>query len=242
VYYHIRKLEKAGLIKVERREERQGAVARYYSLVSPAFVIVARKEWSAAGGREVPPILHGFIKDGKINCRIIVGSPDPHGPNKARARDPYYGLDLALFLGSFCGEVHGITRLDTEVREHELADNLVCIGGPVTNLVTARFADDMPLYFKTTDHWAVVSKISGNEYNEESTGIIIRIDNPLKEGKSVIVLAGRDIQGTKAAILGFIKLAHTGFKNVHDKKSHAKVVQGVDLDGDGIVDDVEVME
>ena len=39
VYYHIRKLEKAGAITVAREEEKKGAKAKYFRAVSPAFGI-----------------------------------------------------------------------------------------------------------------------------------------------------------------------------------------------------------
>jgi DNA-binding transcriptional ArsR family regulator len=243
VYYHIRQLEKAGLIKVARTEEKQGAVARYYSLVSPAFALIARQEWSAEGVRGQPPsIFHDFIVGGRMNCRIIVGSPDPHGPHKARARDCYFGLDLALFMGSLCNAITPVTKLDTEIREKDLEDNLICIGGPVTNMVTARFINEMPLYFKTTDGWAICSKLSNAEYIEDAAGLIIRIPNPLKEGKHIIIIAGKGIEGTKAAVIALTKHPDADWRNLHDKKTYAKVVEGIDVDGDGVIDDVEFRE
>ena len=39
VYYHIRKLAKAGAIVVTREEKKKGATAKYYKTVSPAFGI-----------------------------------------------------------------------------------------------------------------------------------------------------------------------------------------------------------
>ena len=39
VYYHIRKLAKAGAITVVREEKKKGATAKYYKAVSPAFGI-----------------------------------------------------------------------------------------------------------------------------------------------------------------------------------------------------------
>src|SRR4030042_930639 len=39
VYYHIRKLAKAGAIVVKREEKKKGATAKYYKTVSPAFGI-----------------------------------------------------------------------------------------------------------------------------------------------------------------------------------------------------------
>ncbi|KON31749.1 hypothetical protein AC478_02280, partial [miscellaneous Crenarchaeota group-1 archaeon SG8-32-3] len=39
VYYHIRKLAKAGAITVEREEKKKGATAKYYKTISSAFGI-----------------------------------------------------------------------------------------------------------------------------------------------------------------------------------------------------------
>ena len=39
IYYHIRNLEKAGIIKVVKKETKQGATANSYALTEPAFVI-----------------------------------------------------------------------------------------------------------------------------------------------------------------------------------------------------------
>ena len=39
IYYHIRKLAKAGAIIVVREEKKKGATAKYYKTVSPAFGI-----------------------------------------------------------------------------------------------------------------------------------------------------------------------------------------------------------
>src|SRR5271157_4015988 len=39
VYYHIRKLERSGAIKVEYEEKKKGAIAKYYRAVSSAFGI-----------------------------------------------------------------------------------------------------------------------------------------------------------------------------------------------------------
>ena len=37
IYYHIRNLEKSGIIKIVRKETKQGATANFYSLTEPAF-------------------------------------------------------------------------------------------------------------------------------------------------------------------------------------------------------------
>src|SRR3989344_5550997 len=108
IYYHIRNLEKAGIIKIAKKETRQGATANFYALTEPAFVIKFKElETTSKLGqiKNESEFLDPFIKDGQLNSLIIVGSPDPHGPDKARSRDGYYGMDLALFLGTFLNYV-----------------------------------------------------------------------------------------------------------------------------------------
>ena len=141
IYYHIRNLEKAGIIKVVKRETKQGATANFYALAEPAFV-VRFKDFETTSKIEVrneSEFLEPFIKDGQLDSLIIVGSPDPHGPDKARSRDGYYGMDLALFLGTFLNYVPKFNvKLDTEVRDEDLQNNLILIGGPVVNKIVEK--------------------------------------------------------------------------------------------------------
>src|SRR3989338_8860489 len=90
IYYHIRNLEKAGAIKVAKKETRQGATANFYTLEESAFVIRFKNFESTskiAQIRNESEFLEPFIKNGQLDALIIVGSPDPHGPDKARSRD-----------------------------------------------------------------------------------------------------------------------------------------------------------
>ncbi|MBI2131078.1 winged helix-turn-helix transcriptional regulator, partial [Candidatus Woesearchaeota archaeon] len=108
IYYHVRNLEKSGIIQVVKRESRKGTTANYYSVVEPALVISFRNfelTNKIAQVKSESKFLEPFIRDGVLDAMIIVGSPDPHGPDKARSRDGYYGMDLALFLGTFLNYV-----------------------------------------------------------------------------------------------------------------------------------------
>jgi hypothetical protein len=59
----------------------------------------------------------------------------------------------------------------------------------------------------------------------------------------VLVVAGKRYTGTRAVMISFIKHFSELVKgNKHNSKISAKVVEGVDLDSDGVVDDVEVLE
>ncbi|MBW2972307.1 S-layer protein [Candidatus Woesearchaeota archaeon] len=246
VYYHVRNLEKAGIIKVVRQETVHGTVAKFYRVAEAALVVKFRelvpKQEISPTDEKVAHFLAPFIVDGKLDARIIVGSPDPHGPENARSRDGYYGIDIALFLGTFINHVPEINvRLDTEVKEAELKENLIIIGGPITNRVTERFNRHLPVYFAPDKN--IYSKISKTAYSSDETGIIVKIKNPLNPEKSVLVVAGKRFSGTRAAITAFLK----GFRQIYSGNRLkpgviAKVVEGLDLDSDGVVDAVEFRE
>ena len=243
IYYHIRNLERAGIIKVVKRETKQGATANFYALAEPAFV-VRFKDFEATSKIEVrneSEFLEPFIKDGQLDSLIIVGSPDPHGPDKARSRDGYYGMDLALFLGTFLNYVPKFNvKLDTEVAEKDFNNNLILIGGPVVNKVTEKVNAKLPIKFEDGN---IRSTISNETYPQDECGLIVKAKSPFNPDKCILVVAGKRFSGTRAAIIAFLK----GFKritagNVHKPEIKAKVVEVVDLDSDGIIDDIEFRE
>jgi len=228
-HYHFNRLRGDGVIEVVRTEARRGAVTRFFGVKDKAFAVMLRDERSK--GRGVPPLLRGFYPRGSFDGKIVVGSPDPHGPFQARARDGYYAADLALYLGSLGDTASPSVRLDTEVRSEELRGNVVLVGGPIVNLVTARINDSLPLRIEPSPQ-SVFSEKSGKHYHENA-GMVYRAGNPWGDGE-LLVVAGRSIGGTKAAILAVVQKAAllTG----------ANVVRGVDLDGDGVVDAAEIVE
>lgn len=244
VYYHIRNLEKAGIIKVVKKETKQGATANFYALIEPAFVIKFRDfetTHKIAQIRNESEFLEPFIKDGQLDSLIIVGSPDPHGPDKARSRDGYYGMDLALFLGTFLNYVPKFNvKLDTEVRDEDLENNLILIGGPVVNKVVEKVNLKLPIRFENGN---IKSEISNESYPQDECGLIVKAKSPFNKDKYVLVVAGKRFSGTRAAIIAFLK----DFKkitngNLHNSSIKANVVEGIDLDSDGIIDDIEFRE
>ncbi len=248
VYYHVKNLEKAGIIKIVKQENKQGAVAHFYTLTEPSFVVrfssfEETHKLSAVKGKE-QSLLEPFIINGKLNAQIIVGSPDPHGSDKARSRDGYYGIDFGLFLGTFLNAVQKLhVKLDTEVREEDLRQNLIIIGGPITNKTMDKFNDTLPIFFDRKNDMNITSQLSKNTYTSDETGIIVKTKNPFAENTFVLVLAGKRHSGTRAAIIGFLQgMQDILSGNAHNPKILAKVVEGIDLDSDGIVDAVEFRE
>lgn len=246
IYYHIRNLESAGVITVIDTKTIGGAKANIYSLKKPAIVIRlgAFEDCHAVMGKQDPEFLKPFIEDGQLNAVIVAGSPDPHGPEMARSRDGYYGMDIALFFGTFLSSVRGpCVKLDTEAREEDLKENLILIGGPIVNNITRKINNKLPIKFDKKRNWAVFSKISNKYYLADEIGIIVKTKNPFNSRKRLLLIAGKKHMGTRAAMLAFLKHFDKICEgNRFNPKQHAKVVEGRDFDADGIVDDVEVHE
>lgn len=255
VFYHINQLRRAGLIEVEKREEKRGGVAKYFAARHTAFAIKTQDSdkrafefsgglaESRAGGAR---FLERFITDnGSFEGLIVVGSPDPHGAGKARARDGHYSGDVALFLGSFLSIPNSgiITKIDTELKPEDKTRNLILIGGPITNLLVDEINDSLPVRFDRQKNWDIYSSVSGTTYPEEECGIIAKVPNPFNPKADVLVLAGKRWSGTRAAIIGLVKnFGAIAEGNKHDSEVKARVVEGVDVDGDGRVDTVEFRE
>jgi len=246
VYYHIHNLEKDGIIKVIRKEVAKGGKAKVYDLAEPSFYIPFKQFEETQKlfqlKEEHKRFLEPFIQDGVLNTIIIVGSPDPHGPEKARSRDGYYGIDLALFLGTYLNYVPKLNvKLDTEARTEDLKDNnIILIGGPVVNSITAQVNNKLSVQFKENN---IYSTITGKQYTSEETGLIVKAKNPFNIEKSLLVVAGKRFSGTRATIISFIKHFDKICQgNNYNSRIFAKVVEGIDTDSDGIVDEVDILE
>ncbi len=258
VYYHIRKLAKAGAITVVREEEKKGAIAKYYKAVSSAFGIELPHEYktiqrlSLIGMNEqIQKFFKEFIgKDGTFEGKIVVGSPTPHGPFKTSARDGHYASHLTFFLGQLAkmSEEFAI-KLDVDVKaEKEEKNNLILVGGPGTNLLTQELNEYLPIRFNMQPSeqgflfGGLVSRKTSNVYTADVVGLIAKIVNPWDDTKRIIVLAGNKAVGTKSCVLALTNFWKKTLKGYNGEDTFAKVIQGFDLDGDGKVDSIEVLE
>jgi len=253
IYYHIRNLEKAGLIEKLKEERKQGALAKFYTLTDYAFAVLLKPLEESQKvfqlKREYKNFLEPFVCDGRLNALIILGSPEPHGIAKARAKDGLFATDLGLFLGTFLNyRPDAFTKLDTEVKEEDLKNNLILIGGPGVNFITAKINSKLAIKFERVKdqgnyYSGFHSNISGKNYYEEGYGIIVKAKNPFDKNKDVLVIAGRRIAGTRAAILAFLQKFDEICKgNSYDSKIFARIVEGIDKDNDGVIDSVEFLE
>jgi DNA-binding MarR family transcriptional regulator len=252
VCYHIRELEKLGFIRLEKTVGRRGALAKYYAADKKAVAVISNSWYEEAEAvksgalltDEFRKIVDFLIENGKLKAAIIVGSPDVHGEFKARARCGHFAVDLALFLGSLLPIARDlVVKLDTEMKESDLTDNLIVVGGPRVNTIAAKVNDKLPIKFELTAYNMIVSKITGKAYYGEEDGVIEIIENPFNRESKIILLAGNTYIGTKAAVTGFIKYTEKiADGNSTNPNVLAKVVSGVDLNSDGLIDDVEFLE
>src|SRR2546426_8530388 len=86
VYYHVRRLEAAGVLRVLREGPKRGASARVLAPTAEAFAIVLKGRGKPVASPLPPPaggvarFLAEFTRAGPFHGSIVVGSPDTHGP------------------------------------------------------------------------------------------------------------------------------------------------------------------
>jgi len=250
IYYHIRNLEKAKLIHVIKEEDVHGVTAKYYGVKNPC-VSLKLKELESTHKlfglkKEYENFLHPFIDNGKLNALFVLGSIEPHGITKARARDLSCGINVALFFGSFLNHIpNPMVKIDTEITQHELNNNLILIGGPGVNKVVADVNNKLPIRFKKEKNFyhSIYSSISKKYYTEENQGIIVKTRNPFNHNKYILVIAGRRYKGTETDVFSFLyHFDAVCIGNKYNPKIYAKVVEGFDTSADNKSDIIEIKE
>jgi len=252
ICYHLRELERSSLVRLERTERKRGATAKYYKAEQKAIAVVPRFGNPIKSAQSQPELLtessskllDPFISQGRLSGHIVLGSPDTHGIFRSRARCGDRATDLALFIGSLLPLTReSVVRLDTEISQQELLANLILVGGPRVNTVTMMVNEWLPITYELTGHNMMMSRTSGKSYSGEDEGAVQIIPNPMNQESRVIVIAGNSYLGTRAAVLAFIKYTDEVAKgNSQNKNVLARVVAGLDVNSDGLVDDVEFLE
>jgi len=279
VYYYFRKLEKCGLIKVTSKQEIKGALAKLYRTTAPAFGLelpmgetnitkdspelsnlITSDSTESPEMNKLKNIFKPFVQGNSFNGLIVVGSPDPHGPFNTRARDGHYAIYLSILLGNLiklrpskdADNIDDWVKWDVEVRaENRLNENMIVIGGPGVNLITAELNKHLPIYLLGEAYGEAPIAIFGSElysdqtersYKEETIGYVIKQPNPFNKKKTVIVLAGLGRRGTKAAVLGLTRFYDELVSRQESSTHFAHVVRGVDLAGHGSIDNIDILE
>lgn len=242
VYYHVRELQRAGLIVSAGMEEKGGAMAKKFTVAGNALAVVLKEDWAsfAQKSSKIPSLFAPFVKNGLFDGYFVLGSPDPHGKYRSRASE-FCACELSMFLGNSCSFSFPLYLLDTELREQQKKKNLVLFGGPKVNSLVAEVNSYLPIKFdeKTFDVYSSVSK----KRFAETVGLVEVIDNPFSHGKKLLFVGGMNHLSTRAAVLAVVtKWKEIEKGNSFDSKVIARVVEGFDEDGDGIIDSVEFLE
>jgi hypothetical protein len=155
-----------------------------------------------------------------------------------------------LFLGQFVKLPEEFAvKLDVDVKAEKAEEtNMIVVGGPGTNLITQEVNEFMPIRFNMmpSEHGfllgGLISEKTGNTYTADTVGVISRIVNPWSDERRIIVLAGNKAVGTKACVLALTRFYKDSLRKFSNDEPFAAVIQGFDLDGDGKVDSIEVLE
>ena len=251
-YYYIRRLVKIGAVEEVGRNFVRGGTARLYQATSPSFGIEmgwGEKRLSPASrtGKHNSALrfFGSHMAGDSFKGLVVVGAPDPHGPYKSSARDGHYAVHLAFFLGSITNAVPSefIVKLDVDAKAEKVltGNNLITIGGPGTNIVTAEFNRYLPIRFDEKNFWSGLVDNSGKRYGQDNHGLIAKIKNPYDDSSSIIVVAGVRSAGTKSAVIALTNYGEEILKNYKEEQEWALVVQGFDMNSDGKIDHVDAV-
>jgi len=251
IYYHLKKLENAGIVKLHTMERRYGMMAKIYELVNPVIATklhengyVLDKDKKTTISPEVEEFFHPFIENGKLNAIVIAGSPYPHGKYGATARDGIIISELAFLFGKIINDINSAKIcLDTAVREKDLKENLIVLGSPKINTISDALNGHLPVFFDPEKSFAIVSKVTNKKYDFDHNAVITKAKNPFNKEKEVLLIAGKRSAGLKTAAIAFKKHFNEVVKgNVNNKNIMLKIITGIDKEGDGTIDSIEFLE
>lgn len=238
IYYHFKILEKAGIIKVQGYEEKQGGIAKKYSCDYSALTVKigAKGVPFKANKHAEEKLFKAFNFTNFFDAKIVVGSPDPHGKYRAKASE-FCISELSAYIGANYAFDYPLYLLDVEVTEKNKKENLVLLGGPKVNSLVEEINDKLPIKFN--ENFDLHSTITGKTYNTNN-GVIEVIENPFNKSKKIMLIGGNNQHGTRSAILAILKKTD---KLCTEKNGlYTRIIEGFDEDNDGIIDSFEVLE
>jgi DNA-binding transcriptional ArsR family regulator len=252
VYYHMKRLEKAGLVQRVSQKTVRGGKAQLYALASDGYAIefdVKGEEFGPSASLSRSGRLGRFLRefiseDGQLDGWIVVGSPEAHGPNRTQGRDGHYAIQLGFALGQFVRLPRTFpVKLDVDLKTEKLqASNLLVVGGPRTNVISADLNQHMPIRFSEESFFGSIVDPSGRRYLSEFDSVLTKIKNPWDPSKVCVVAAGLSGAATKAAVIGLTNMADQVLAGYNEQGGDfAVVLHGLDMDGDGKVDSVEIL-
>jgi len=235
VYYHFHLLKKHGFFE---EKESEGGAVKIYKTKPFAYCFIPKfaekTEINLKNFFPAPPeILKNFVKEGEINCKIIVGATYPHGKFKKGSKSGYLSGEIAVFLGRYGISNEKLIYTDEELTEEDKKDNLIIIGGMYVNTLQGEVNKSLPIKFDETGT-KIISELSKDEYVDPDCGFICKSTNPFDKRKEIIVIAGLESAATRAGVFAFkYHIDRIDKGNMYRKEVKGKVIK--------IIKDKEIM-
>ncbi|MCS7123594.1 MAG: S-layer protein [Candidatus Aenigmarchaeota archaeon] len=238
VYYYIKKLREENLIEILREEKVRGFIEKYYFAIHTNLLKPFKDEKKIDENLKI--FFSEFFSTGYFNGYVVVGSPLPHGPFLTSARDLHYAAQLSFILGKL-GDINNniIIKLDTEVKAEKLEkNNLILIGGPVSNMISYEINSRLKIKFSWEKSWYI--SLNGEKYFDEECCLICKVSNPFDEYKKIIMIAGIRFSGTRGGVFALTNFYKKILKNYKGGDFYC-LIKGLDKNGDGIEDDIKIL-
>ena len=247
IYYHLRKLESAGIINLLRLEKRYGMTAKIYGVVSPVISTKLYDDGFSLKKNDIKELqmlrfLKPFIDDGKLNATLIIGDPYPHGRHDTYSTSGPHTIDLAILFGSLVSNPgYPVYKLDIYASESDLKKNLILLGNSKENTVIERFNSACPFDYNPEKE-CFISRKTGKEYSDPRIGLIAKFPNPLAKAKWILQFSGIRTRGFQSSVIAFTQNTGAIIKSIQKDGSLSVLVEGLDKDGDGVIDSARVVE
>ncbi len=190
-YYHVEDMLDSGLLKASDGRP------RHFSAENSAFYFrsdFVEPEEKPLMLENVPEILRGFVENRKIEARIIVGAPYPHGEHDRRHKTAYKAGEVSAILGNYGRRRQQLIHTDTELDEKTRERPLISVAGPLVNTLSEELNGKLPAKF-TESYDKIITE--ENTYSGDETGFVARKEI---DGNERMMVAGLFGLGTSAAI------------------------------------------
>ncbi|MHA2289198.1 MAG: ArsR/SmtB family transcription factor [Promethearchaeota archaeon] len=211
IHYHLTQLRKAGLIELEGlRSIRQGR-AKLLRPVATNFILSLlnhRSEIHESVFNKL--ILPRFCPSEIFEAQIVVGSSVPHGRYDAISRDGHLVGELCWYLGTNLVSTSRhpspnlvVTDLNYLSEKSNIKNNLILIGGHITNELTAKYNKTLKEKFNVffTENKIVAGEL---EFSDPNQALIAIFRNPIDKEKWILILAGVRSLGTRSTIYSIV--------------------------------------
>ncbi len=211
IHYHLTQLRKAGLIELEGLRSMKQGRAKLLRPIATDFILSLLNNRSELHETVFDKLIFPrFCTSEIFEAQIVVGSSVPHGRYDAISRDGHLVGELCWYLGTNLANTSQspssnlvVTDLNYLSEKSDKHNNLILIGGHITNELTAKYNKTLKEKFNVffTENKIVAGEL---EFSDPNQALIAIFRNPIDKEKWVLILAGVRSLGTKSAIYSIV--------------------------------------